>query len=1109
MDETHSMDFWKNFDGVTLRLAHDYIKMGFVGKLIGDPNNCLLSEFRSRYGEYYQQRSKILPGGVVEGDCSCSEGYNCRHVAAALIAWDERSKSQIPREIRSWLTQTNILGVGGPEQNNKLDEVRSEDYPPKIRARLLYVLERNKGALTVSLWKGQMNAKDSVLQAKMTRYNALQNFRSSIPNFIRPIDLKLVSELAQAKLIDGQNRFQSYTDIPEVLRWTSTSGADLIAQICKTGRCFAYKDTKSKLVWSEENRPVELTWNLQASGHQQLAFAAGEVLRIGSDMIWFDASAGKVGRLADELPQEVVELVEQSPDFEPNDLSAVINALPERLGTLPLPKPSPVKHVTRSPQTRVAKLALDVARTRAEGWRRQHTVELPTLTLRFNYDGTDVSHRDRAAPRFVSDSELITLERDRVWERNCYKRLADTGAIPPFEGDFTPNFKMGVADLVFPDSSSSDAMRFTFDILPQLRKEGWQIQESAKWPYKLSVTKARLSVSTQGEAGEGFQGHDWFSFGFQAEIRGRRRDIAPMIAAFLEQSADSYDPKALPDLDAFTQDLERRPVYVNLGREGYAAVSLVPIAGVLHLFLRQEAERRHLHPTDAPLASAVQEALAGSDVRFSDDAGILPLAKALQALTAQDDYTLPKGLKAELRPYQAFGAEWMGRITEAGFGGVLADDMGLGKTLQTLTVLLGRRGRGPSLLVAPTSLLHNWQSQAAQFTPELRILTLHGLRRRELTGEIPNADLVLTTYPLLSRDKDILSAQVWDLIIVDEAQMLKNPASQMAKALRLLSCSGRLALTGTPIENSLQDIWTLFDWVVPGLLGNRKTFGSLFRTPIEKRGDAQAQSRLNRRVGPFLLRRTKEEVAAELPPRTEITHYIELPKPQQALYETVRSSMDERVRDAVQARGLNGAQITILDAILKLRQVCCDPGLVKSEVARSITDSAKRSRLLELLSELIAEHRRILVFSQFTTMLDLIAADLNELNTPYVMLTGKTKDRAAVLDAFQNGAAPVFLLSLKAGGVGLTLTKADTVLLYDPWWNPAIERQAMDRAHRIGQDKPVFVHRLVAKGTIEEKILALQARKQALADALLSNSEAGNKILFDEQTLRDLFAPLT
>jgi SNF2 family DNA or RNA helicase len=297
--------------------------------------------------------------------------------------------------------------------------------------------------------------------------------------------------------------------------------------------------------------------------------------------------------------------------------------------------------------------------------------------------------------------------------------------------------------------------------------------------------------------------------------------------------------------------------------------------------------------------------------------------------------------------------------------------------------------------------------------------------------------------------------------------------------------------------------------VNPGLLGDRKRFQTLFRTPIEKHGDAAAQARLNRRLRPFLLRRTKDEVAAELPPKTEILERVDLPKPQQALYETVRSAMDARVREAIGARGLAAARITVLDALLKLRQVCCDPGLVKTEAARSVTDSGKRARLRELLGALVAEGRRVLVFSQFVEMLRLIEADLTAAGIAHLTLTGQTKNRAEVLDAFARGDAPVFLLSLKAGGVGLNLTEADTVILYDPWWNPAVERQAMDRTHRIGQDKPVFVHRLVAAGTVEEKILDMQARKQALADALFDDSGATSENLLDEATLQDLFAPLS
>jgi SNF2 family DNA or RNA helicase len=261
-------------------------------------------------------------------------------------------------------------------------------------------------------------------------------------------------------------------------------------------------------------------------------------------------------------------------------------------------------------------------------------------------------------------------------------------------------------------------------------------------------------------------------------------------------------------------------------------------------------------------------------------------------------------------------------------------------------------------------------------------------------------------------------------------------------------------------------------------------------------------------VRPFLLRRTKEQVAAELPPKTEILERVELPKPQQALYETVRSVMDVRVREAIRTKGLAASRITVLDALLKLRQVCCDPALVKTEAAQSVTDSAKRARLRELVSELVAEGRRVLIFSQFVEMLHLIERDLNEAGIAYLSLTGQTRNRASVLDAFAREDAPVFLLSLKAGGVGLTLTEADTVILYDPWWNPAVERQAMDRTHRIGQTKPVFVHRLVAAGTVEERILDMQQRKQALADALFESESDTAHTVLDETTLQDLFAPL-
>ena len=412
-------------------------------------------------------------------------------------------------------------------------------------------------------------------------------------------------------------------------------------------------------------------------------------------------------------------------------------------------------------------------------------------------------------------------------------------------------------------------------------------------------------------------------------------DVAPLVSAFLDQLRDDWD-EGVPDVETLRARLADEPIYLDRGKTGYAALDLSPLAPLLHLVLTHHAALGALHPSEAAVAREVEDALEGSAVRFADSAGILPLARSLEALAQTTEFTPPAGLNAALRDYQAYGAAWMGSLLEAGFGGVLADDMGLGKTVQVLALLQARReagAKGPALLVVPTSLLHSWQTQAAQFTPDLRVLVLHGTGRKARRDAADEADLVITTYPLLARDRDWLAGRDWPLVILDEAQVLKNPAAQMAKALREIPAAGRLALTGTPLENSLQDIWTLIDWINPGLLGDRKRFQSVFRTPIEKQGDAAAQARLNRRLRPFLLRRTKEEVAAELPAKTEILEQVELPKTQQALYETVRSAMDARVREAVAARGLAGARITVLDALLKLRQVCCDPGLVKSDAA--------------------------------------------------------------------------------------------------------------------------------------------------------------------------------
>jgi len=345
-------------------------------------------------------------------------------------------------------------------------------------------------------------------------------------------------------------------------------------------------------------------------------------------------------------------------------------------------------------------------------------------------------------------------------------------------------------------------------------------------------------------------------------------------------------------------------------------------------------------------------------------------------------------------------------------------------------------------------------------------------------------------------------------VILDESHYIKNTRSKAAQSAGLLRARHRLCLSGTPLENHLGELWSQFHFLLPGLLGDEKGFNSVFRHPIERADDPLRRALLNRRIKPFLLRRTKDSVAKELPPKTEMVRKVELTGAQRDLYETVRLAMDQKVREEIDRKGVARSQIVILEALLKLRQVCCDPRLVKSTTKKQqAAGSAKLADLMQMVEDLLEEKRKILVFSQFTSMLELIEQELEARDIPYALLTGDTKDRSAQVAAFQQGAVPIFLISLKAGGVGLNLTAADTVIHYDPWWNPAAENQATDRAWRIGQDKPVFVYKLIAKGTLEEKIQVLQQKKSDLAQSILADGES-QKMALTQEDLQQIFAPL-
>jgi superfamily II DNA or RNA helicase len=449
-------------------------------------------------------------------------------------------------------------------------------------------------------------------------------------------------------------------------------------------------------------------------------------------------------------------------------------------------------------------------------------------------------------------------------------------------------------------------------------------------------------------------------------------------------------------------------------------------------------------------------------------------------------------LETVLRPYQKEGAGWLHFLRRGGLGGILADEMGLGKTVQLLAFLralkLSGQGTGPALVVCPSSLVFNWEAEARKFTPDLRVLALHGAERRALFAEIPAHDLIITSYALLRRDAEQYRGLEFDTVALDEAQHIKNRQTQNAQAVKAVRSRHKIVLTGTPLENSLLDLWSLFDFLMPGYLGAAEDFRLRCEIPIARDGDAAAQARLARRLRPFILRRLKREVAAELPEKIEQVSFCELGREQQAVYQQVLEAGRREILDAVGAGGDNKGRMVALTALLRLRQICCDPRLLKT--GGPAAPSGKVELFGELLQEVLDGGHRALVFSQFTSMLALLREDLSAQNIGFCYLDGATADRARVVEQFQSEAAiPVFLISLKAGGVGLNLTGADTVIHFDPWWNPAVEAQAADRAHRIGQKKVVTSYKLITRGTVEEKILALQARKRALTQGLLGSGE--------------------
>ena len=1074
----------------------------------------------------YAQRIQVKrnPFGplLISGRCTCPVGRGCKHLAAVLISAHRQQlagpdslmtpeeappprpavaraappapaptarQEPIPHLINEWLASLESA-----------EDADSEDYPPSVRNRVYYVLDTASGPGGVPRLRIQpMNV--------MLRTNNMPGQSKPYPpvnvtnmaRFVRPSDRVILSRLLREER--PQFRVPGADDPIDTLR-----------RIIATGRA-VWGTVTGPHVTEGAAQPGEIAWQLGPDGHQYptLELADGRIPVRVPEAWYADPVRGVMGPVSLKLPKGVAAKILAAPPI-PAELTAQIRAeVAKRLPGLkqpPLPQEVTAPKKLDGPMVPHLRLLSGTLPTDpyrgGPGAKRvgNGLYEVPLARLSYRYWPLTLPRTSLKQPRVVTkDGKQYEPARDPKAEALAMDRLKRMGF--GLVADAAPSYyrHAHTDDLILsrPDRET-DWLDVVTDVVPALRNEGWKVEIDDNFPYQVFTADSAIDA----ELIEG-SGIDWLELHLGVMVNGERVDLVPSLIRLINR------PEALAQLDRdddapFVIPMPGgRLLSIPVGRIRPTLQALMELfaGGVID----PDAEKIGFSRLDAADLAALEER-AGLDLKGGE--ALRALGKQLRESGGSIPVAaVPKTFKGVLRPYQAQGVNWLQFLGSAGLGGVLADDMGLGKTVQTLAHLLIEQAAGrltkPALIVCPTSLIPNWTMESEKFAPGLKLLVLHGLDRKKLFKGIGRHDLVLTTYPLLARDHAVLTAQEWHVVILDEAQTIKNPSAETTRQALRLRAGQRLCLSGTPLQNHLGELWSLFDFLAPGFLGSQRAFKTRYRTPIEKQGDVERQELLVRRVRPFLLRRTKDEVAPELPPKTEINEVVEMEGAQRAIYEGIRLSMHARVKAAIAEKGMARSGIIILDALLKLRQACCDPRLIKLKaVERSKAGSAKLDRLMEMLTVMLEEGRRVLLFSQFTEMLGLIEERLRHDGVSYVLLTGDTKDRATPVRRFQKEEVPLFLISLKAGGVGLNLTAADTVIHYDPWWNPAVEDQATDRAHRIGQDKKVFVHRLVTLGTIEEKMESLKAKKRGLVASVLE-AEKGGALKMTEADVEALF----
>ena len=1087
---------------------------------------------------------KILGSGklALDSDCSCPVGSRCKHTVATVIqALSQEWGEPLPTSeeaASSWpfreLDTPPTLKRPEPSPHESLERwLRARDMSRQIQptievpaqeGRLVYVLssqphESQGGRVSlpdsgVAQWLCLWPAKTRPVRNKPDQWHKPGLLKRQYGGLFSEDEgltevFKMMRRWLQGQFTGTQT--WGYTQQRKTLGPPTAVqdllGLQVLQAALRTGEVVTLNEHgQIEHTW-QWGPPRQLTWGWVAlperpqdtvvrwHARADLGSPACE-LRLGSPALYLDRETHTVGEV--ETRQNVLQLADWlSLPPMPEDW---MRERMERL--LPFAPPLPVAvigEIARTIQDVAPTAHLRVGRAPAD------VPGMLALHLSLVYDGVQgVWPLDAQAEQWIETAQgRVLLHRQPELEKDWMNVLLGLGYLPPLMPQapsvWTAARMKGTPGLEA-DPKVRDRALLADDLRP-LRERGFVITFDAEMAARMrtvqSLDMGLDALSADGtviEPDEDAGTARWFGLSMGFEVDGQRVNLLPWLPQLLNHITRTQH--------SMKQPADER-LWLLAEPDQWWHVPVAPLRPWLATMLELMGERPHHAMQGSALRLDRFQAMRlaahghpGGALALSG-AQASSLGTMVQALREGDhmaEVEVPEGLHAELRPYQRHGVAWLQFLARHQLGGVLADDMGLGKTLQTIAHLWVEKQNGrlqhPALVVAPTSVVGNWRSELHRFAPGLRTLVLHGAQRDESFAQIPHSDVVLTTYPLLTKDQDTLTPQPWSVLVLDEAQTIKNAKTLAAGVVQTLNARQRLCLSGTPMENHLGEIWSLFHFLMPGYLGSDTRFKQLFRTPIEKHGDMERLTLLRARLAPFMLRRGKALVAAELPPKVETVEHVTLMPTQAKLYETIRLTTEQKVREALSDKGLARSHITVLDALLKLRQVCCDPRLVPLAATQKVKESAKLDWLVQNLPEMIAEGRRVLLFSQFTSMLDLIEEELPALGLSWARLTGQSKGRDAIIERFTSGQVPLFLISLKAGGVGLNLPQADTVIHYDPWWNPAVEDQATDRAHRLGQTQTVFVHKLVAEGTLEERILSLQARKAELAKGLYGTAGA-------------------